>query len=54
MGIKMTLKISVSVLCFRVVFLQVSMNNGLTFISSSVSITSTHCVSNCNGAWQRN
>ncbi|KAJ7397652.1 Anthrax toxin receptor 1 [Pitangus sulphuratus] len=28
----------------QVVFLQVSMNNGLTFISSSVSITSTHCV----------
>ncbi|NWV11869.1 ANTR1 protein, partial [Ptilonorhynchus violaceus] len=27
----------------QVVFLQVSMNNGLTFISSSVSITSTHC-----------
>lgn len=32
-------------LCFRVVFLQVSMNSGLTFISSSVSITSTQCVS---------
>ncbi|KAM9282366.1 anthrax toxin receptor-like [Cariama cristata] len=28
----------------QVVFLQVSMNNGLTFISSSVSITSTHCL----------
>ncbi|NXV85136.1 ANTR1 protein, partial [Calonectris borealis] len=27
----------------QVVFLQVSMNNGLTFISSSVSITSTQC-----------
>ncbi|KAJ1144519.1 hypothetical protein NDU88_010817 [Pleurodeles waltl] len=27
----------------QVVFLQVSMNQGLTFISSSVSITSTHC-----------
>ncbi|NWI45804.1 ANTR1 protein, partial [Picathartes gymnocephalus] len=27
----------------QVVFLQVSMNNGLTFISSSVSITSTYC-----------
>ncbi|XP_019358083.1 PREDICTED: anthrax toxin receptor-like [Gavialis gangeticus] len=29
----------------QVVFLQVSMNNGLTFISSSVSITSTQCLS---------
>ncbi|XP_076194789.1 anthrax toxin receptor-like isoform X2 [Aptenodytes patagonicus] len=28
----------------QVVFLQVSMNNGLTFISSSVSITSTQCL----------
>eukprot|EP00079_Xenopus_tropicalis_P037584 XP_017951355.1 PREDICTED: anthrax toxin receptor-like isoform X2 [Xenopus tropicalis] len=27
----------------QVVYLQVSMNKGLTFISSSVSITSTHC-----------
>uniref|UniRef100_A0A5F8HB27 Anthrax toxin receptor 1 n=1 Tax=Monodelphis domestica TaxID=13616 RepID=A0A5F8HB27_MONDO len=29
----------------QVVFLQVSMNKGLTFISSSVSITSTKCIS---------
>nr|XP_014426511.1 anthrax toxin receptor-like [Pelodiscus sinensis] len=29
----------------QVVFLQVSMNSGLTFISSSVSITSTQCLS---------
>ncbi|KAJ6661764.1 hypothetical protein lerEdw1_013286 [Lerista edwardsae] len=32
----------------QVVYLQVSMNSGLTFVTSSVSITSTHCVSMCH------
>lgn len=30
----------------RVIYLQVSMNNGLSFISSNVHITTTECVSN--------
>lgn len=30
---------------FRVIYLQVSMNNGLSFISSNVHITTTECVS---------
>lgn len=31
--------------CFRVIYLQVSMNDGLSFISSNVHITTTECVS---------
>lgn len=31
--------------CIRVVYLQVSMNEGLSFITSSVHITTTECVS---------
>lgn len=42
---KTDMKIYVWSLCFRVVYLQVSMNEGLSFITSSVHITTTECVS---------
>ncbi len=41
----MGMKMYVCFLCFRVVYLQVSMNEGLSFITSSVHITTTECVS---------
>lgn len=37
--------VCVCVCCFRVIYLQVSMNDGLSFISSNVHITTTECVS---------
>lgn len=35
----------VCVIFFRVIYLQVSMNEGLSYITSSVHITTTECVS---------
>ncbi len=49
----MGMKIDICSLRFRVVYLQVSMNEGLSFITSSVHITTTECVSlNTNTATQ--
>lgn len=38
--------------CFRVIYLQVSMNDGLSFISSNVHITTTECVSGSLLVWR--